>query len=335
MRNINIRATDDAELATYIDNWSDGRNVEPVTPRGAFPITIPGEAGGATYFVDQHTIAAMAANGELAPAPLGYTMPRPRPRRRAIGSAAMAAAPLEHPLTIDPAAVPWASVPAFTSGIAEWLADAHLTATGRTEGTVEWVSRLADKTRNEVRGYLSGTTRWPMPTLIGLLNTLGYEGGITDDADGTGDILTLTDDETMPLRAVEWCRRALERHGIRWSATEVHRALLADAERYGDAVIPGAPRGFAMVTAQMIHGIMAGTSQISVIVLYRFCRLINARGMWRSRTMPAVAMPGGLVTRRMAWSGEPLKNSRVAHIEPAAQSAEQPQQQAHYVTREA
>lgn len=316
--------TTTADLAEYLADWRDTRSPSHgiVTPEGMVPITIPAPSEPMTLFADAIDLATMARHGRLTPAPDDYVPPKPKPRRRPIGSAAMTGTQ-RPPLTIDPAAVPWASVPAFTSGIAEWIADAHLTATGRTEGTAEWVAQNTGKTRGECRAYISGSSRWPLHVLARLLDALCYEGRIVDEFDA----LTITtdgglDDTALSVRVIAWMRRCMERRRLEWSATELHRALTEDAKRYGDVRVDDAPRGVAMVSTQQIHSIMTGTSKISVPVLYRFCRLINARGLWDAPTLPAVAMPGGLVTRRMAWSGEPMRNSRIPGIEPSPAPAQ-------------
>ncbi len=229
-------------------------------------------------------------------------------RQRNPGDTRMVGRPLAQPVAISPMSVPWGPVTWLAPGIAEWVATLHFAATGRTDALAPWLAAQAGRTDVDARRLLSGATKWPLDNLALLLRRYGYIGGI----DYRGDMLTLVEDnDAMADATLAWSRRVFQRAtGDKMTGTKFYEWLLADAAQYGDAVVRGGMAGVSSPSKSHASLMARGGSPIGTYVLYRIARAADARGMWTSPTAPAIAMPGGLVMRTMAWSGRPVELGR-------------------------
>lgn len=228
------------------------------------------------------------------------------------GDTRMMGIPLAQPEVISPASVAWGPVTWIAPGIAEWVATLHVAATGRTDALAPWLAAQAERTDVDARRLLSGAAKWPINDLALLLRRYNYVGGI----DYHGDMLQLIGDKNeMSDATLQWAQRVFHRAtGHDMTGPKLRDWLLDDAARYGDAAVRGSMAGVSVPSRSHASLMCRGGSPIGTYVLYRISRAANARGMWTSPSAPAVAMPGGLVARTVAWSGRPVELGRYGSV---------------------
>ena len=228
--------------------------------------------------------------------------------RRNPGDTAMVGRPMAHPEVISPASIPWGPVTWVAPAIAEWTATLHFIATGRTDALAPWLASQIDRTEVDARRLIGAAMKWPLDNLAVLLHRHNYLGCI----DYRGDKLSIVvDNNEMHSAAMAWVQRVYRREtGHELTGTRMRDWLLADADRYGDAVVKHSIAGISVPSRSHAATIAKGGSPIGTYLLYRIARAANARGMWTSPTAPAIAMPGGLVMRTMVWSGRPVELGR-------------------------
>lgn len=228
--------------------------------------------------------------------------------RRNPGDTAMVGRPMPRPEVISPSSIPWGPVTWIASAIAEWAATLHVDATGRTDALAPWLAAQIDRTEVDARRLIGGAMKWPLDNLAVLLHRHNYLGCI----DYRGDKLSIVvDNNEMHSAAMAWVQRVFHRAtGQELTGTRMRDWLLADAERYGDAVVKHSIAGVSVPSRSHSALIAKGGSPIGTYLLYRIARAADARGMWTSPSAPAIAMPGGIVMRTIAWSGRPVELGR-------------------------
>lgn len=230
------------------------------------------------------------------------------------GDTRLVGIPLPKPQSIDPTSVPWGPVTWLAPAIAEWVATLHLTVTGRTDALAPWLANQLHRSDVDARRLLAGATKWPLDNLAALLNQFGYVGGI----DYHDHVLSFIEDKSAMHEATfTWVRDVFTHAtGDNLTGPKLRDWLIEDAKTYHDETIEGAMAGLSVPSRSHASLICRGGSPINTYMLYRVSRAANARGMWTSMNaavLPSaqtLSLPGGMVTRTIAWHGRPVEPGR-------------------------
>lgn len=230
------------------------------------------------------------------------------------GDTRLVGIPLPKPQSIDPTSVPWGPVTWLAPAIAEWVATLHFAVTGRTDALAPWLANQLHRSDVDARRLLAGATKWPLDNLATLLDRFGYVGGIYHH----GDVLPLFEDKRiMHEETLAWVQDTfLHATGDNLTGPKLRDWLIKDAKTYHDETVEGAMAGLSVPSRSHASLICRGGSPINTYMLYRIVRAANARGMWTSMNATVVpiaqtlSLPGGMVTRTIAWHGRPVEPGR-------------------------